>query len=257
MSATTALVGFTGLVGGNLREQRSFDMLARSTNAVVLRGERFEHVVFSAARAEKWRANADPAADERHIDDLIDLASSFTSERVTLISTVDVFAQPVEVDESAPVDLSGLHAYGAGRRRLEEAVVAAHPDVLVVRLPALFGSGLKKNVVYDLLHDNGVDRIQPASSFQYYALDRLGDDIDTAWAAGIHLCHLVTQPIRTERLVEEVFRRAPLPPSAAPVVGYDVRSAHAALFGVRGDYLETADQVIARMGEFVARTAQP
>lgn len=256
MTGRDALVGFTGLVGGNLAARREFAVRVNSKNTDELRGGVFDHVLFSAARAEKWRANADPASDAAHVDELIGLLGSFTADRVTLVSTVDVYGTPRGVDEDSPIEVDGLHAYGANRRRLEQAVADLHARSLVVRLPALFGPGLKKNVVYDLLHDNQVDRIQPASSFQYYDLTRLADDLDVLWRADVRTANLVTEPVTTAAIVEQAFRRAPLPPSdALPVVGYDVRTRHGGLFGAAGPYIEERAAVLSRLTAFVAGVA--
>lgn len=246
-----ALIGCTGFVGSNLLAQRPFDVLVNSQNSEDARGGTFGHVVFSAARAEKWRANADPAADAAHIDDLIELVSSITCDRLTLVSTVDVFRVPDGVDEWSAVPLDGLHAYGLGRRRLEQAVQAAHPEVLVVRLPGLFGPGLKKNVVFDLQHAHEVEKIQPASSFQFYDLTRLAADLDRAWEAGLPLVHLVPEPIRTADIVDRVLGREPLPWNAGPVARYDVRTRHSAVFDGTGPYLENTDEVVRRMRAFL------
>lgn len=256
MTTQDALIGYTGLVGGNLDAQRDFGVHINSKNTSELRGGRFGHVVFSAAKAEKWRANGDPAADARHIDELIDLLRSFRADRVTLVSTVDVYGTPRAVDEETTIATDGLHAYGANRFRLEQAVATVHPRSLVVRLPALFGPGLKKNVVYDLLHDNQLEKIQPASSFQYYDLTRLADDLDLLWSQNVTLANLVTEPTATAAVVDRAFRRAALPAAPAiPVVGYDVRTRYAALFGQRVPYIERSDAVLARLAAFVRRMA--
>ena len=57
--------------------------------------------------------------------------------------------------------------------------------MLVVRLPGLFGAGLKKNVVFDLLHDNDVHKIDSRGVFQFYNLDRLWRDVQIAVPRGI------------------------------------------------------------------------
>ena len=48
------------------------------------------------------------------------------------------------------MDSENLPAYGKNRLQLERWVRQDHPDALIVRLPALYGKGLKKNFLYDL-----------------------------------------------------------------------------------------------------------
>lgn len=245
------LVGFTGLVGSNFASSRDFDLAVNSRNSEDLRGGRFGHVVFSAAKAEKWRANADPTSDARHVDELIDLLGSFTAERLTLVSTVDVYGAPRDVDEDSPIDTADLHTYGANRYRLELAAASLHDRSLVLRLPALFGPGLKKNVVYDLLNDNQVEKIQPRSEFQYYDLTRLADDVDRAWQAELGSVNLVTEPVTTAEVMQRAFDFDAVPSGASPIVRYDVRTRWGEVFGQSGSYVEDRSSVLDRLSAFV------
>lgn len=250
---TTALVGSTGFVGGNLRLTEHFDVLVNSKNGDELAGRHFDRVVFAAAKAEKWRINQDPEADEAHIADLERLLSSFTTDRLVLISTVDVYGDPAGVDESTPVEVEGLHAYGANRYRLEESAAAIHPT-LVVRLPGLFGEGLKKNVIFDLLNGNNVDRIHHAGSFQYYNLARLGRDIERALDADLTLINFMTEPVRTDEVARAAFGiDFDSEPDGVKPASYDVWTGHAAVFGGTGHYLADREAVLAELTEFVAR----
>lgn len=249
----TALVGATGLVGGTLSRQREFDVRVASRSAGQLAGRHFDEVVFCAARAEKWRANAQPHVDREHVDDLCRLLDSFRTERLVLISTVDVFAVPVGVDETSPVDPDGLAPYGVHRRLLEEHALASCAQTRVVRLPGLFGRGLKKNVVFDLLHAKAVDRIDHRSRYQYYDLSRLGDDLDRARDRDLELIHLVTEPVETRVVARAVFGLDldHVVEGVHPAV-YDVRTRHAELFDSTGPYLQGAASVLGRMRDFVA-----
>src|SRR6185503_13593897 len=101
-----------------------------------------------------------------------------------LISTVDVYPQSVDVDEDTPVNVEAHHAYGKHRFLLERFFVERF-DTLVVRLPGLYGDGLKKNAIYDLLHDNQVEKIDSEGRFQFYGLDRLWGDVEAARRAGL------------------------------------------------------------------------
>ena len=73
-------------------------------------------------------------------------------KKVVLISTIDVFKTPKDVDEESMVDTDGLHAYGYDRYQLELWVRERYPDALIIRLPGLFGKNIKKNFIYDFIH---------------------------------------------------------------------------------------------------------
>ena len=181
---SSALIGHTGFVGSNLRAALPFDVLVNSKNLEELRGDSFDLVVCAGARAEKWKANRDPDGDLAGIERLITVLHDVRARSFVLVSTVDVFENPVDVDESASADAH--HAYGR-HRRLLEALCAHQFPTLIARLPALFGPGLKKNAVFDLLHDNQVEKIHPESTYQFYDVRWLWPDLEKARGAGIQL----------------------------------------------------------------------
>ncbi|MEG2676528.1 MAG: NAD(P)-dependent oxidoreductase [Oscillospiraceae bacterium] len=147
----TTLVGYTGFVGGNLAREHDFDRLYNSKNI----GEAFETeqglVVYSGVRAEKFLANSDPDADRKIIENAIDNIRRMKPEKLVLISTIDVYGNPKGVDEATPIDTDGLQAYGRNRYMLERWVSENIEDFHIVRLPGLFGRGLKKNFIYDMI----------------------------------------------------------------------------------------------------------
>ena len=55
-SSETALIGYSGFVGGNLLRQRSFDACFNSSNIEAIAGRSFDLVVCAGAPAEKWKA---------------------------------------------------------------------------------------------------------------------------------------------------------------------------------------------------------
>ena len=46
-------------------------------------------------------------------------------------------------------------------------------------LPGVFSKNIKKNIIYDLIHNNNVSEINSDSIFQWYNLENLTKDIDT------------------------------------------------------------------------------
>lgn len=250
----SALFGFTGFVGSNLVASHTFDNLFNSTNAPESAGKDYDLVVFSAARAEKWRINQDPEGDLRHIEELEVLIAGVTTRQFVLISTVDVYKDPRGVDEFSVIDTDGLNTYGAHRYRLEQFVRTQHPGALIVRLPGLFGPGLKKNVIFDLLHDNNVDRIHADGTFQYYNLERLWADIGTALTHGLPQVNLTSAPIRTGDLVQATFGyEFSNRPAGSTAGSYDMQTSFAELFGGKGPYTRNRDQTLAEIASFVSR----
>lgn len=244
---TSALIGHTGFVGGSLSRQIPFDVLVNSSNVDELRGRAFSLVVCAGARAEKWKANRDPAADRAGIDRLLSVLREVRAERFVLVSTVDVFEMPAGTDESFPTD--ARHAYGRNRRALEE-LCEERFSAQVLRLPALYGPGLKKNAVYDLLHDNQVENIHPGSTYQFYDVRDLWADAEKARSAGIRLLHLATEPVSMGEVAARCFGRELRPPGGAPA-RYDLRSRHAELWGGRGGYLRSREEVLRGLERFV------
>src|SRR5262245_57824253 len=250
---TAALIGHTGFVGGNLLQQRPFDAVFNSKNIEEIAGRSFDLVVVSGMPAAKWIANRDPAADRAVLDRLVGCLRQVRSAQVVLISTVDVYPTPVGVDEDTPIETSAQLPYGRHRLLLEHEARAHFPRVLTVRLPGLFGTGLRKNAVYDLLHDNEVHKVNAAGVFQFYNLDRLWDDVQTALRFGLPLVNFVTEPTSIREVAREGFGMEFDNDPGAPAARYDIRSKHAAHFQGSAGYLYTRTQVLAELRQFVSR----
>jgi hypothetical protein len=250
----SALVGYTGFVGSTLHRARAFDVLVNSRNADDLRGGDFDLLIHAGVPAVKWIANKDPAADRAAISSIRDVLATTKIKELILISTIDVYPDPsAPLDESADIDPSRNHAYGRHRFELEQWVRAQFANVRIVRLPALFGEGLKKNVVFDLLHDNQVGDINPASRFQWYPRARLNADVEKIRARDIRLINLFPEPIRTSEIVDRFFPGAPTAPAFEPAPVYDLRTSYCDLFGGPPGYMLGRAAVLDELAAFIAR----
>ncbi len=244
-----ALIGHTGFVGGNLLTQCRFDRCYNSSSIDSIRGQNFELVVCAGAPAAKWKANRDPAGDRACLARLQDALAHVRARYLVLISTVDVFGQTEGADETTQP--AGATPYGQHRLELEHFVQRRF-STLIVRLPALFGPGLKKNAVYDLLHENQVDQIDSRAVFQFYDVRRLWRDVELAHSAGLSLVHFATEPTSMAEVARDAFGWHFLNERPTPPPHYDFRTRHAALFGGAGGYLHSRKQVLANLAEFVA-----
>ena len=231
-----ALIGHSGFVGTTLLKQKQFDSLYRSTNIGEISGQSFDLVVCAAAPAQKWAANLNPETDLQIIEGLIKHLETIQCGRFVLVSTVDVFKKPVGVDEDSEVDESGLHPYGLHRRMLEKFVESHFPGALIVRLPGLVGPGLRKNIIFDFLNNNDLQKVDSRGIFQFYPMVNLWYDIHIAIQSGLTLIHLTAAPVSVSEISEDGFGRPFVQSLENPPATYDMQSKYAALFGGHGSY---------------------
>lgn len=245
-----ALIGHTGFVGSNLARLTQFDSLYNSANIESIAGGEFDLLVCAGARAEKWIANAKPEADLAGVDRLISALDTVRAKRVVLISTVDVFITPLDVDETTPVATMGLHPYGKNRYHLEQAL-ANRFDTVVARLPGLYAPGIKKNVIHDFLCDHETHKIDSRGVFQFYGLYRLWEDLQLALEHHLPLVHLPTAPVSVAEVVQAAFGQEFTNHVVDRPARYDVRTRHAELFGGLGNYLENKTAELEGIRRFV------
>ncbi len=146
------LVGYTGFVGSNIYAAGDFDAVYNSKNIEDSYGTNPELLVYAGLRAEKYLANNEPGKDMELIIQAEENISKINPKKLVLISTIDVFKNPKNVDERSKIETEGLHAYGYNRYQLELWVREKYPDALIIRLPGLFGKNIKKNFIYDYIN---------------------------------------------------------------------------------------------------------
>ena len=309
-----ALIGSTGFVGGHLSAQHAFGAGSNSRTISETSGRAFDTVVCAAAPGSMMEANRFPDRDADRIGGLIDHLSRIEARRFVLVSTIAVFADFAAADENAE-GFQETTAYGVNRRALERACAERFDQCLVVRLPALFGAGLKKNFLFDILNPMpsmlgeaplqilrerlpadlaarldelyrpdptlglfvidrvaledtgrrtafdeavkalGLSAIQftnPASRFQYYAMDRLWADIGVGLENDLEVLHLSPEPLAAGRVFEAATGEV-MPQTGARLHQEDMRTRHAGLWGREGGYISGADDVLSDVAAFCAR----
>ena len=248
----TALIGATGFVGSNLRRRRHFDQTFSSDNIETIGGQSFDCLVCCGVPAAKWVANKEPEADRESIKRLVDSLRATECDEFILISTIDIYAEPNGVDENDDGARPNDEPYGRHRRELETELRSFLPLVRAIRLPALFGNGLKKNALFDLVHRHRTEFINPASTFQWYSLDDLPGDIERVSEADLKTVNLTSEPIAVQAIVDRFFPDAVVGPSdAATASAYDVRSKWAGLWGGHDGYMYSSSAMMAKMQEFI------
>ena len=144
------LVGSTGFVGGNLRAKHTFTAVCHSSDIAAQYGTQPNLCVYAGVPAAMFLANADPEADLEVMRTARENLRKIAPKSLVLISSIAVFADSRGRCEDDAPGTDGLPAYGRNRLQLEQWVREDFNDALIVRLPALYGAGLKKNFLFDL-----------------------------------------------------------------------------------------------------------
>jgi nucleoside-diphosphate-sugar epimerase len=247
----SALIGHTGFVGGNLLRQFPFTDLYNSANIEAIAGRTYDLLVCAGAPGVKWKANKEPARDWASLTRLMNCLAQVQAEHLVLISTVDVYPVPVAVDEDSPIDAQANSPYGRHRLQLERFVQQRFATT-VLRLPGLFGHGLKKNVIYDFLHHNALDAICPASVYQFYHLEQLWQDIARVRQQQIPLLNVATAGVSVQEIAQVAFGMDFVNPQQTNAARYDFKSKYAERLGGADGYLYSKAAVLAAIKGYVA-----
>ncbi len=153
-----ALIGHTGFVGETLKRQYTgFTGYYNSANIMDIQGREYDLIICAAAPATMWMANNAPDQDRQNLLNLHTHLRGAKCQRIVLISTIAVLDDFNGKYSEKNSRFQDGTAYGKHRRELEVNIKNSFPNSHILRLPALFGAGLKKNFIFDILN--------PAPSF--------------------------------------------------------------------------------------------
>lgn len=249
------LVGSTGFVGSHLVRAWDFDHQVHRPNLKSIRGAHTDLLVCAGLPAEKWRANKEPDRDWQNMAALAQVLATVRAERAVLISTIDVYQPAVDVDEADPPAFSGEEAYGSHRAWFEAFFQSHFPETLVVRLPGLFASDVRKNLVHDLLHGKSDQwaGVNPITTFQFFDVTKLKGTVDRASELGLTLLNVSSEPVTAQEVADLFAVR--LSGHGAPK-HYDIRSLHADAFSGADGYLFTRQSILAGIDELRREAGQ-
>lgn len=202
------LVGNTGLVGSVLKTKVKFDYEFNSKTI-----EEFSTTVpngcdlfLTCLPATKWLVNQNVVKDYNTILDIISILRTKKYNKVYLISTIDVYSDsPEKSNEDYNPNFAGF-SYGANRLLFEHLIdiFIQKEHYQIFRLPALFTNKLKKNILFDLLTNNQVEKINTNSSYQWYNLEQIYDDIlkFSEKSSNEKIINLFPEPLETQTIVD-------------------------------------------------------
>ena len=200
-----ALIGYTGFIGQNLKNQINFDCFYNSKNISEIQNNEFNLIVSAGNSSTRWLVNKDPEKDLANILSFIEKIKTIKAKKFVLLSTIDVYQTPYDVNEDTLVDDINKNSYGQNRYILEKAIRDIFPSCLIVRLPIIYGHGFKKNIIFDALNNNEVHKINGNAIVQIYNVKNLGADLIKFIDNNYTLVNLATEPLLTRDFYKEVF----------------------------------------------------
>jgi hypothetical protein len=167
-------------------------------------------------------ANRAPERDAAQIEGLIAHLSGVRAERFVLISSIAVLADFAGGDDESTAAFQQTLAYGRNRRALEAFVEDHFPRSLIIRLPALFGPGLRKNFLFDLL--NPVPSLLPET--RHADLVAALPASLAGWVKGLYAADPVTGMLKLERAALNAAPRRAALEDAVTELGFAATQFH-------------------------------
>lgn len=249
----TALIGHTGFVGSNLVSQTKFTDLYNSKNINDITDQTYDLVVSVGNSSLMWMANKEPEKDLANIHSFMKSIKNVRTKRFVLISTIEVYDNPIEVNEDSPINKDQLKPYGLHRLQLEEFIKKTFDSYTIVRMPNLYGQNLKKNFVYDLIHKNRWDLTHKDNMQQWYNLEHLWKDIQTAITNDLSVINFAVEPISCQELAHYTLGIEFTTITDTPARKYDMRSKYGKLFNSNTSYLYQRDRSLKELKKFMVK----
>lgn len=248
----TALIGYTGFVGSNIASQVTFDDYYNSKNIEDIRGKNYDLIVSAGTKAEVWKANQDPKSDWLGIKTLLDNLQEVTVNHFILISSVLVYPNPNNVDEDTQININELTMpYGKNRYKMEKFILKHFLKTTIIRAPQLFGDGLKKNFVYDLIHNNALDFTHKDSLLQWYNLKNIWNNIQVAVENEIPVLNLAVEPITAQELAKYTIDMNFNTVTEKPPLVFNFQTKYGGLFKSQDQYIYHKKEILEELRIFI------
>lgn len=246
------LIGYTGFVGSNLAKQIIFDEKYNSINIEEIKNKEFDFLICAGTPGEKWRANANPNEDKNSIEKLIQNLRSVKSKIFILISTVDVYHDIKNVNEDTEINPVLLKPYGLHRYQLEKFIKNNFHQPIIIRLPGLFGQGIKKNIIYDFLYNNNLNNVDSLNIFQFYNLERLSRDIKICMDNNLDLINFSTEPVSVKEIAKSAFSIDFNQSTSTEPICYDIKSIFSDIFDQSSNgYISSKKIILKDLKKFI------
>ncbi len=262
-----ALAGYSGFIGSNIyaRARNRIEGVFNTQNIEKAYGLEPDVLIYAGMRHDRQLAQKAPYEDYELVLDAQKTIQRIHPNRLVLISTTEVYENPVGVDEENSVfavgsgrsGKNGLMPYGLNRYYFEEWVRKNYPGSLIVRLAVPYGLNPRRNYIQDIVNLK-IGHTDPKSTYQFYPLSRLWEDIQTALIEKLTLVNMTSEPICVSELYQCITgnklpsaQHQPLSKSERSKNVFDpglqnrnVMTIHAQTFGGTGNYVCSKREIL-------------
>ena len=261
-----ALVGYTGFVGSNIyvRASNRIEGVYDTQNVEKAYGLEPDVLVFAALRADKDLAQRAPYDDYERVLEAQRTIKKINPAKLVLISTTDVYKNPVGVDEENSVfavgsdkaDKEGIMPYNLNRYYFEAWARKNYADLLIMRLARPYGLNPKNSFLKDFTDESFIKQIDSKSKYQFYPLSRIWEDIQTAIAENLPIVNMTSEPISAGEIYQCLTGKDFKPTSGKEaakkmLTTEDVMTIYADKFGGSGSYICPKSEILGSIKQFV------
>tara|TARA_B100002052_G_C15860659_1_gene589943 strand:- start:749 stop:1525 length:777 start_codon:yes stop_codon:yes gene_type:complete len=197
-----ALIGHSGFIGKNIKKIRKFHVLYNSKNINKIKKKNFNIVFCCGLPSLMWKANKYPIRDLNNVLKLTKNLSTISCKKFILISSVEIYDHRFSNTEKKFVFKKNKLSYGYNRLFFEKFVESKFSNVLILRMPVIYGKYLKKNILYDIINLNNLSNINLEDQLQFYNIKNIFKDIKICNNKRINKINLVSAPIKVKKLIK-------------------------------------------------------
>ena len=207
---TVAIIG-KGFVGNYLKCNLDLPYDCYDTSNICnIQNKHYDLIYCAGLYSHKDYINKNGDNDLINIFNLQENLISCNIKRFILISTIEIYDKSFQLQNENNHYIS-KESYGKNRYYMEEWVISNYTNYNIIRLPNVFGLGLKQNIIYDILNNNCLENINLNCFYQWYYIDNLIYDIDWILKKNIKIINLFSEPIETKILIIKCFPRYIIP----------------------------------------------
>jgi hypothetical protein len=219
-----ALIGSRGVIGQSILHSMCAELTFNSDNINTLKDYDIDRLIIAAPSGNRLYVNQNKQEDADGIDTIVNAVAQAQPKQVILIGSLDAAVRP-----DTP--------YGHNRLMLEQ-LLREISTTTVLRLSTLIGSMIKKNMLYDIKHNQYVEHIDPNAMLQWCLLDDLPGIINNTPAG--QTVNVASVPIKTQDIISCFCPNLYLSKKCNTSAYYD-----------QGPYMYSRDQIFAAIEKYL------